>query len=53
MRSEALFTAALQLEAGCKVTECRFEAEPRWLLVKLDFERKRFACPERQALPGR
>ena len=29
MTPEALFTAALQLEAGWKVTECRFEGEPR------------------------
>jgi hypothetical protein len=28
MTPEALFTAALQLEAGWKVTECRFEGEP-------------------------
>jgi hypothetical protein len=26
MTPKALFTAALQLEAGWKVTECRFEA---------------------------
>ena len=38
---------ALQLEAGWKVTECRFEGEPRQLLLKLDFEeRKRFGCPQ-------
>jgi hypothetical protein len=37
MTPEALFTAALQLEAGWKVTECRFEDEPRRLLLKLDF----------------
>jgi hypothetical protein len=44
---EALFTAALQLEAGWKVRECRFEGEPRRLLLKLDFEEgKRFGCPE-------
>ena len=30
--------AALQLEAGWKVSECRFEGEPRRLLLKLDFE---------------
>jgi hypothetical protein len=36
MTSEALFTAALQVEQGGKVTERRFEAEPRWLLLKLD-----------------
>jgi hypothetical protein len=29
------------------VTECRFEGEPRQLLLKLDFEaRKRFGCPQ-------
>ena len=38
MTPEALFTAALQLEAGWKVTQCRFEGEPRRLLLKLDFE---------------
>ncbi len=47
MTPEALFTAALQLEAGWKVTECRFEGEPRRLLLKLDFEQgKRFGCPQ-------
>lgn len=47
MTPEALFTAALQLEAGWKVVECRFEGEPKRLLLKLDFEEgKRFACPE-------
>jgi hypothetical protein len=47
MTPEALFTAALQLEAGWKVTECRFEGEPRRLLLQLDFEEgKRFGCPE-------
>ena len=47
MTPEALFTAALQLEAGWKVSECRFEGEPRRLLLKLDFEEgKRFGCPQ-------
>ena len=47
MTPEVLFTAALQLEAGWKVTECRFEGEPRQLLLKLDFEQgKRFGCPQ-------
>jgi hypothetical protein len=47
MTPEALFTAALQLEAGWKVSECRFEGEPRRLLLKLDFEQgKRFSCPQ-------
>ena len=47
MTPEVLFTAALQLEAGWKVTECRFEGEPRQLLLKLDFEEgKRFGCPQ-------
>lgn len=47
MTPEVLFTAALQLEAGWKVTECRFEGEPRRLLLKLDFEQgKRFGCPQ-------
>ena len=47
MTPEALFTAALQLEAGWKVSECRFEGEPRRLLLKLDFEPgKRFGCPQ-------
>ena len=47
MTPEALFTTALQLEAGWKVTECRFEGEPRRLLLKLDFEEgKRFGCPQ-------
>ena len=47
MTPEALFTAALQLEAGWKVSECRFEGEPRRLLLKLDFEAgKRFGCPQ-------
>jgi transposase len=46
MTPEALFTAALQLEAGWKVTECRFAGEPCQLLLKLDFEQgKRFGCP--------
>jgi hypothetical protein len=38
MTPEVLFRAALQLEAGWKVRECRFEGEPRQLLLKLDFE---------------
>ena len=38
MTPEGLFTTALQLEAGWKVTECRFEGEPRRLFLKLDFE---------------
>lgn len=43
----AIGVAALQLEAGWKVTECRFEGEPRQLLLKLDFEQgKRFGCPQ-------
>jgi len=47
MTPEVLFTAALQLEAGWKVTECRFEGEPRQLRLKLDFEEgKRFGCPQ-------
>ena len=47
MTPEALFRAALQLEAGWKVSECRFEGEPRRLLLKLDFEQgKRFGCPQ-------
>jgi transposase len=47
MTPEALFTAALQLEAGWEVSECRFEGEPRRLLLKLDFEQgKRFSCPQ-------
>ena len=47
MTPEALFTAALQLEAGWKVRECRFEGEPRRLLLTLDFEEgKRFGCPQ-------
>ena len=47
MTPEVLFTAALQLEAGWKVRECRFEGEPRQLLLKLDFEAgKRFGCPQ-------
>jgi transposase len=47
MTPEALFTAALQLEAGWKVVECRFEGEPKRLLLKLDFEEgKHFGCPE-------
>jgi transposase len=47
MTPEALFTAALQLEVGWKVTQCRFEGEPRRLLLKLDFEEgKRFGCPQ-------
>lgn len=47
MTPEALFTAALQLEAGWKVSECRFEGEPRRLLLKLDFEEgRRFGCPQ-------
>jgi hypothetical protein len=47
MTPEVLFTAALQLEAGWKVTECRFEGEPRRLLLKLDFEQgKRVGCPQ-------
>jgi hypothetical protein len=45
--TEVLFTAALQLEAGWKVRECRFEGEPHQLLLKLDFEQgKRFGCPQ-------
>ncbi len=53
MTPEALFTAALQLEAGWKVSECRFEGEPRRLLLKLDFEEgKTLWLPTvRQALP--
>jgi hypothetical protein len=31
MTPEVLFTAALQLGAGWKVRECRFEGEPRQL----------------------
>ena len=47
MTPEALFTAALQLEAGWKVSECRFEGEPHRLLLKLDFEEgRRFGCPQ-------
>jgi transposase len=47
MTPEALFTAALQLESGWKVKECRFEGDPRKLILKLDFERgKQFECPE-------
>ena len=47
MTPEALFTAALQLESGWKVTRCRFEGEPRQLLLELDFEEgKRFGCPQ-------
>jgi hypothetical protein len=47
MTPEVLFTAALQLEGGWKVRECRFEGEPRQLLLKLDFETgKRFGCPQ-------
>jgi hypothetical protein len=38
MTPELLFTAALQLEAGWKVTQCRFEGKPHRLLLKLDFE---------------
>ena len=35
------------MEAGWKVRECRFEGEPRRLLLKLDFEPgKRFGCPQ-------
>jgi hypothetical protein len=46
MTPEVSFTAALQLEAGWKVTECRFAGEPCQLLLKLDFEQgKRFGCP--------
>ena len=46
MTPEALFTAALQLEEGWKVVECRFEGEPKRLLLKLDFEPgHRFGCP--------
>ena len=41
MTPEALFTAALQLEAGWKVVECRFEGEPKRLVLKLDFESAR------------
>jgi transposase len=37
----------LQLEAGWKITKCRFEGEPRRLLLKLDFEQgKRFGFPQ-------
>lgn len=47
MTLEVLFTAALQLEGGWKVRECRFEGEPRQLLLKLDIEDgKRFSCPQ-------
>ena len=47
MTPEALFTAALQLEAGWKVVECRFEGEPKRLVLKLDFESgKKFGCPQ-------
>ena len=47
MTPEALFTAALQLESGWKVARCRFEGEPRRLLLELDFEEgKRFGCPQ-------
>ena len=54
MTPEAMFTAALQLEEGWKVTECRLEGEPRRLLLKLDFEKgKRLWLPTvRQALPN-
>ena len=53
MTPEVLFTAALQLEAGWKVTECRFEGEPRQLLLKLDFEAGQtlWLPAVRQALP--
>ena len=37
MTPEALFTAALQLEAGWKVVECRFEGEPKRLVLKFGF----------------
>lgn len=51
MTPEALFSAALQLEAGWKVVECRFEGDPKRLLLKLDFEKgRRFGCPECKAL---
>jgi transposase len=47
MTPEALFTAALQLEAGWKVVECRFEGEPKRLVLKLDFESgKKFECAQ-------
>jgi hypothetical protein len=53
MTPEALFTAALQLEAGWKVSECRFEGEPRRLLLKLGFRggQALWLPTVRQALP--